>query len=281
MDILDTHHHLWQYNPVDYSWMDGRMEILRRNYLPDQLSALMPHSHVTGSIAVQARQMIEETRWLLELAERYPFIRGVVGWVDLCSPIVHQQLDEFYDHPKLVGVRHVVHDEPDDRFMYREDFRSGIRLLRDYNLNYDLLIFPRHLEAAIDLVESFPGQRFVINHLAKPAIRDRQLDPWRGLIRKLATFPDVFCKLSGMVTEASWMDWKPQDLYPYLDILFDCFGPDRLMTGSDWPVCLLAGSYARVMNILPDYMYNRGISPEDQVKVLFQTGKVFYLSGEQ
>jgi L-fuconolactonase len=213
-------------------------------------------------VAVQARQSLAESRWLLELAKAASMIRGVVGWVDLCSPNVAQELKEFAEHPKFVGVRHVVQDEPDDQFMLREDFQRGIAALRRFGLTYDLLVFPRHLPAAVALAEKFPEQPFVLDHLAKPPIKDGALSPWREQIRALAKLPNVACKVSGMVTEADWQSWRADDFKPYLDVVFEAFGPDRLMFGSDWPVCLLAGSYDRVLGLAQDYVRQFGADTE-------------------
>jgi L-fuconolactonase len=207
-----------------------------------------------GTIAVQARQMVEETAWLLELAVAHDFIKGVVGWVDLQSPELRTQLANFSRHPKLVGVRHVVHDETDDHFMLRAEFRRGIGQLREFGLTYDLLLFPKHLSVAAKLVAEFPEQPFVLDHIAKPAIRQGRVSPWREDLRRLAEFPNVCCKLSGLVTEAKWKQWRAEDFHRYLDIVVEAFGPERVMIGSDWPVCTLFGAYAPTMNIVTDYI---------------------------
>jgi L-fuconolactonase len=207
---------------------------------------------------VQARQSLDESRWLLELAEAASIIRGVVGWVDLRSPNVAQELKEFAEHPKFVGVRHVVQDEPDDQFMLREDFQRGIAALRRFGLTYDLLVFPRQLPAAVALAEKFPEQPFVLDHLAKPPIKAGAISPWREQIQALAKLPNVACKVSGMATEGDWQSWRTEDFEPYLDVVFEAFGPDRLMFGSDWPVCLLAGSYNRVLGLAQDYVRRFG-----------------------
>jgi L-fuconolactonase len=261
---LDSHQHFWCYNPAQYVWMTEQMRVLRRDYLPADLEPLLDSIGFDGSIAVQARQTIEETEWLLQLADTHHGIKGVVGWVDLCSPNLRQQLERFGRHPKLVGVRHVVQDEPDDQFMLRPEFRRGIGQLREFGLTYDLLLFPRHLPVAAKLVAEFPEQPFVLDHIAKPAIRDGQISPWREDIRQLAQFPNVCCKLSGMVTEANWKQWQPGDFQRYLDVVLDCFGPDRLMIGSDWPVCTLSGDYASTMRIVMEYL--------DQLTLLARTG---------
>ena len=200
---IDSHQHFWRYDPAHHVWMTDAMAALRRDYLPDELAPLLRASGFDGTIAVQARQLLEETEWLLALAERHSSIKGVVGWVDLCSTELTAQLERFAPHPKLVGVRHVVHDEPDDRFMLRPEFRRGIARLAEFELAYDLLLFPRHLSVAVTLVDEFEDQLFVLDHIAKPAIRDRLLAPWREDLRRLAERPNVFCKLSGMVTEAA------------------------------------------------------------------------------
>jgi L-fuconolactonase len=197
---------------------------------------------------------LEESRWLLELADRNPLIRGVVGWVDLCSERVGEQLASLAGHPKFVGVRHVVQDEPDDRFMGRANFRDGLARLRKCRLTYDILIFPKQLPAAIDLVEAFPDQPFVLDHLAKPCIRDGTISPWKERMRELAQAPHVMAKVSGLVTEANWGSWRADDFKPYLDHAFECFGVERLMYGSDWPVCLLAGSYEAVHGLMANYV---------------------------
>jgi L-fuconolactonase len=234
--------------------MTDQMGILKQDYLPRDLDPLLAGIQFDGCISVQARQNLEETRWLLELAEHHPFIKGVVGWVDLRSEQLAAQLDRFARCPKLVGVRHVVHDEPDDNFMLRPEFRRGIAQLRTFNLTYDLLLFPKHLAPAAQLVEEFPEQPFVLDHIAKPGIAEGSVSPWREDLQTLAQFPNVFCKLSGMVTEAKWKQWQPADFHRYLDIVLEAFGSSRLMIGSDWPVCTLSGDYDSVMNIVINYV---------------------------
>lgn len=249
---LDSHQHFWQFNPAEYGWMKPEWPI-RRDFLPLDCAPLLKQHDLHGCIAVQARQTIEESRWLLTLAMESPIIKGVVGWVDLRSDRVEEQLAEFAPHPRFVGVRHVVQDEPDERFMLQPDFIRGISKLKQFKLTYDLLVFPHQLPAASELVRRFPEQPFVLDHLAKPRIRDGTLSPWRDQIRGLAQFPNVSCKVSGMVTEADFTRWQPADFRPYLDIAFEAFGEDRLMFGSDWPVCLLAGNYERIFRLVDDY----------------------------
>jgi L-fuconolactonase len=228
---------------------------IRRDFLPPDLAPLLAAAGLDGSIAVQARQSLEENAFLLGLADAHPdVVKGVVGWVDLRSPRVEEQLATFAAHPKAVGVRHVVQDEPDDGFMLGTDFQRGIAALRQFDLTYDLLIYPRQLPAAIGLAQRFPGQPFVLDHLAKPPIKAGTLSPWREQIRELARLPNVHCKVSGMVTEAAWSGWKAEDFRPFLEVVVEAFGFARLMYGSDWPVALLAGSYAQVHALAKDYV---------------------------
>ena len=251
---IDSHQHFWKYNPSEQVWMTDAMEVLKRDYLPGELEPLLRSNGFDGTIAVQARQIIEETSWLLELADNYPMIKGVVGWVDLQSPELRSQLELFSSNPKLVGVRHVVHDEPDDNFMLRPQFLQGIAQLSDFGLTYDLLLFPKHLRLAVKLVEMFPQQAFVLDHIGKPAIRDGVLSPWCEDLRCLAEFPNVSCKLSGLVTEARWGKWRPAEFHRYLDIVIESFGTDRVMIGSDWPVCTLSGDYASSMLVVMEHV---------------------------
>ncbi|HTT20556.1 MAG TPA: amidohydrolase family protein [Candidatus Sulfotelmatobacter sp.] len=262
---VDAHQHFWIYNPPEYEWVDGSMEAIRRDFLPGDLEPELQRNDFHGSIAVQTRQTLEETRWLLQLAQRTPKILGVVGWVDLCSVNVRSQLDEFMRNPKLVGIRHIVQSEPDDRFLLREDFLRGVSLLAEFDLAYDILIYTKQLPVAAEFVEGFPKHRFVLDHLAKPPIKSHEIGSWAVGIQRLAAFPNVFCKLSGLVTEADWHGWKPEDITPYLNVAFESFGTSRLMIGSDWPVCLVASSYARTMDVVKDYLRNQTPATRDAV----------------
>ncbi|HEY6553843.1 MAG TPA: amidohydrolase family protein [Vicinamibacteria bacterium] len=272
--MIDSHQHFWRYAPHTHGWIDDRMGALKRDFLPGDLEPLLRAHDFSRSIAVQAAQTLDETRFLLDLAGRHDFIAGVVGWVDLRSPSVEADLQELTAHKKLKGVRHVAQDEPDDRFLVRDDVLNGISALESFSLTYDILIYPRQLPAAAELVRRFPRQRFVLDHLAKPDIRSGALSPWRELIRDLAGSSNVCCKISGLVTEASWTDWKPEDLWPYLDVVFECFRAERLMIGSDWPVCTLAGDYGRVMGVVKDYLSRR--SAAEQRAVLGATAARVY-----
>jgi L-fucono-1,5-lactonase len=251
---VDAHQHFWLYDRHEYGWIDESMAALRRDFLPADLKPELERSGFQGCVAVQARQTLEETRWLLELAERNPFILGVVGWVDLRSPGVGFELQALARESKLVGVRHVVQSEPDDRFLLQPEFLCGISILEEFDLAYDILIYAKHLAVAAEFVARFPRQRFVLDHLAKPPIKSGAVDAWERGIRKLSAFENLFCKVSGLVTEADWQAWKPEDVRPYLDVAFECFGPSRLMIGSDWPVCTVAASYSRVMDVVKDYL---------------------------
>jgi len=262
---IDAHQHFWIYNRSEYHWIDDSISALRRDFLPEHLKPELEGNGFQGSVAVQARQTMEETRWLLDLAARSQWILGVVGWADLQSPDIHSQVKSLAQNPKLVGIRHVVQSEPDDRFLLRPEFLRGVSALEEFDLAYDILIYPKHLPVAAEFVERFPRQRFVLDHLAKPPIKSGNIDSWAQGIRRLAEFPNLYCKLSGLVTEADWQHWQPEQIVPYLDVAFESFGPDRLMIGSDWPVCLVAASYARVLQVVQAYLLGQGSKCRDAV----------------
>jgi L-fuconolactonase len=267
---IDAHQHFWIYDPGEYEWIDESMASLRRDFLPADLEPHLKQAGVRGTVAVQARQSLEETRWLLGLAEESESILGVVGWVDLQSGDVGSQLAEFAGKSKFVGVRHIIQSEPDDRFLLRPAFLRGIAALEAFDLAYDILIYERHLPVAAEFVRMFPRQRFVLDHMAKPPIRagsikSGSIDSWLRGIQDLAASSNVFCKLSGLVTEADWVNWKPEEITPYLDVVFQAFGPDRLMMGSDWPVCLVAAPYERTLKLATDYLAE--YSPEAQAAI--------------
>ena len=247
---IDAHQHFWIYNPVRDSWIDESMIVLRRNFLPEDLYPVVKEQNINGTIAVQADQSEEETNFLLKLANENEWIVGVIGWVDLMSNDIEKRLEHFSSYKKLKGFRHIIQAEPDNNFMLNEKFQNGINCLRHYNFTYDILIYPRHLPAAIKLSGKYPEQKFILDHIAKPHIKKNETEPWASLIKELAQNKNVFCKISGIITEADHKNWKPKDIYPYLDIVFDYFGYDRILFGSDWPVCLLAGSYEQVKNLV-------------------------------
>ena len=250
---IDSHQHFWHYNPSQHTWMTAEMGVLKQDFLPGDLAPLLKAEGFVGTIAVQARQSLEETNWLLQLARENELIKGVVGWVDLRSPLIMDQLLAYSANRKLVGVRHVVHDEADDQFMLQPAFVKGIAALKEFNLTYDLLLFPKHIPVALKLVEMFPEQPFVVDHIAKPFIRNKTFSPWKEDLSELAKYPNVYCKLSGMVTEAVWNDWKEGDFTAYLDIVTEAFGTERIMIGSDWPVCTLSADYSSAMRIVINY----------------------------
>jgi L-fuconolactonase len=251
---IDSHQHFWKYDPVRDSWITDAMQVLKRDFLPDELVAELDANGIDASIAVQADQSENETLFLHDLAERTERIAGVVGWIDLASPRIEERLRFFSKFRKLRGFRHIAQSEPDDRFLVRPEIIQGIRQLREFGFTYDVLIYPKQLPAAIELVSHLPEQRFVLDHLAKPEIRAGNISSWASDIRAIAGSTNVYCKLSGLVTEADWRRWKPADFAPYLDVVFDAFGADRLMFGSDWPVCLVAATYRQVKQLVEDYV---------------------------
>jgi L-fuconolactonase len=261
---VDAHQHFWKYDPAQYPWIQADWP-LRRDFLPPDLGPHLRGLGFDGCVAVQARQTLEETEWLLSLAAKYDFIKCVVGWVDLRSEGLDAQLECFARNPKFKGVRHVLQDEPDDRFMLREDFLRGIVRLAKWKLTYDILIFPRHIPFATELARRFPHQPFVLDHMAKPAIAAGQFTDWARDIRELARCENVFCKMSGLVTEASWRRWKPDDFRFCLETVWTAFSEDRLMIGSDWPVCLLSGDYAETMNLALEFLAQFSAAAREKV----------------
>ena len=271
---IDSHQHFWNYSAAEYPWIGPGMERLARDYLPEDLAPLLAAEGIHGSVAVQARQSVAESHWLLKLAQAHPLVKGVVGWVDLRSERVGDDLHALAANPRFVGVRHVVQDEPDPRFVLGSDFGRGLRELHQHGLTYDLLLYPNQLPAAIELVGLVPEQPFVVDHLAKPRIVAGEIEGWERDLRAIARHDNVCCKVSGMVTEAARRGWKPDDFTPYLDVVLEAFGPARLMVGSDWPVCLLAGEYADVAAIPRDY-FGR-LSADEQAQIHGGTATRFY-----
>jgi L-fuconolactonase len=264
---IDAHQHFWKYDPVRDAWITDEMAPLKNDFLPDRLLPELAANNIAGCIAVQADQSEAETFFLLDLASRYEAIQGVVGWVDLCAANVAERLEYFSQHPKLCGFRHILQAERDDGFMLRPAFLRGIECLgsQRFGFTYDVLVYAPQLPAVIELVSRFPDQSFVIDHIAKPRIRERLRFPWAHQLRTLAENKNVYCKVSGLVTEADWRNWTAQDVTPYLDLVFEVFGVDRLMFGSDWPVCLLAASYRQVVEVIADY--TRDLPMADQEKI--------------
>ena len=274
MPVIDAHHHLWNYDTEDYAWIGPEMNVLRRDFMPADLHIEMQQAGVDGAIAVQARQTLQETEWLLSLAAPNDFMRGVVGWAPLIDAAVSDDLQRLAAQPKLKGIRHVLQDEPDDFYMLRNDFNAGITQLRRFNLVYDVLIFDRHLPQTIQFVDRHPDQVFVIDHIAKPRIREGLLSPWRENLKELARRSHCFCKLSGVLTEADWQNWRPEGIHPYLDAALDAFGPNRCLFGTDWPVLLLADSYAGWVATVKNFVSR--LSSTEQARVLGGTAAEVY-----
>lgn len=251
---IDSHQHFWRYDTARDGWIKDSMSVLKRDFLPEELEGECEANGIDATIAVQADQSEAETLFLLKLAEGSKRVAGVVGWVDLRSPRVEERLRFFSQCKKLSGFRHIAQSEPDDRFLVSLDFLRGMAQLREFGFSYDILVYPRQLGAAIELVWQFPEQRFVVDHMAKPEIKAGRRQPWATHMRTIAQNSNVYCKLSGLVTEADWHHWTLEDMIPYLDIVFEAFGPDRLMFGSDWPVCLLAASYRQVKQLIESYV---------------------------
>lgn len=242
---IDAHQHLWRYLAPGPSWMADGMEVLRRDYLLNDLRAVTTKAGVTGTIVVETERTIEETVWLSEIAASYDLIRGVVGWAPLTDPAIEFHLERVASLPKMKAIRHPIHDEADDHFVLHDDFNRGVAALKQFDLGYDILIFEKHLPQTIQFVDRHPDQVFILDHIAKPRIRDRVLSPWRENIRELARRPNVYCKISGMVTEDDWLTWSYYGLHPYIETVLEAFTPKRLMFGSDWPLVTLASSYQR------------------------------------
>jgi L-fuconolactonase len=241
---IDSHQHFWRYDATDYPWIGPEHLAIKRDFFPADLEPLLQNAGIDGCITVQARQTLEETNWLLELAAKNTFIKGVVGWLPLCDPQINQTLERYAKQSNLVGVRHIIHDEPDDQFILRADFNEGITQLAARDLVYDILIFEKHLPQTIEFVDRHPNLNFVVDHIAKPKIRAGTFDQeWQTNLTKLARRENVSCKLSGMVTEVHGPVWDRQLLAPYFETAIEAFGPDRLLFGSDWPVCLLKTDY--------------------------------------
>ena len=251
MPYIDAHQHFWKYDPIAYDWIDGEMGLLKRDFLPKDLKPLLDAGGISGCIAVQARQSLEETAFLLDLAEEHDFILGVVGWVDLQADDLEKQLDTLRSFHRLKGIRHIVQAEPDPEFLLREPFLRGVKALAKAGLVYDILVYERQLPSVVRFLERCPDQPMVLDHLGKPIIEGGPSRVWKEHIRAIAEHPQVYCKVSGLVTEADWGKWSPADFYPFLETVAEAFGPERLMVGSDWPVCLLAArDYAQVMELV-------------------------------
>jgi L-fuconolactonase len=270
---IDTHVHFWKYDKVRDAWITDNMKVLQQDYIPQTLESTLRRNGVSGCVAVQADQSEVETLFLVELSKTHDIIKGVVGWVDLQNNNLAERLQYFSQFPVIKGWRHIAQSEPDD-FLSRSSFQDGVRMLESYGYTYDILIFPKQLRSALDLVSRFPNQAFVIDHCAKPLIATKEIDEWGAIMKEIAVHPNVYCKLSGLFTEAKWKQWSPADYYPYLDVVFGAFGTDRLMFGSDWPVILLSGMYVQWKSLLEKYMEN--FPAEEKEKVFRFNATSFY-----
>ncbi len=270
---LDSHQHFWQFDPIRDNWITEDMEVIRHDFLPPDLKPLLEANGIQGCIAVQADQSETETDFLLALVEEYDFIKGVVGWVDLCSPKIHERLDHYSQFTKLKGFRHILQAEPVE-FMLKPEFQRGILALKNFGFTYDILIYPRHLPVTLHLIRNFANQAFVIDHLAKPDIKNGLFNNWEAEMKQIASFENVYCKLSGMITEADLKNWKKEEIFPYMDKVFDFFGAERLMFGSDWPVCKLAGEYDAVCGLVEGYLSK--LSMREQELVWGKNAEQFY-----
>jgi L-fuconolactonase len=262
---IDSHHHFWKYNPTEYEWINESLAAVRRDFLPPDLKLQLDKVGIDGAVSVQARQALEETNWLLDLADEHDCLNGVVGWVPLVDANVRRILDGLASRQKLKGIRHIVQAEPDDDFILRDDFHAGVRMLAEYGLSYDILIYERHLPQAIQFVDRHPSQVFILDHLAKPRAKDQLIEPWRTNIRRIAQRENVYCKVSGLVTEANWKNWTEAQLSGYLETVLNAFSPRRVMFGSDWPVCLVASSYEKWFEVVSRFCEK--LSPDEQARI--------------
>ena len=272
--IIDSHHHFWKYNPIEYDWIDEPMKVIRKNFLPENLELTISEAGVDGVISVQARQSVEETDWLIGMAHQNDFIKGVVGWLPLMEANIEDDLDKYSGDKILKGLRHVIQGETDPEFILRKDFNRGISLLRKFSLVYDILIVERQLHNTIRFADQHPDQVFVLDHIAKPLIGKNELSPWKDNIRELARRENVNCKISGMVTEADFENWTPAQLQPYFDVVLEAFGPDRVLFGSDWPVCLVATTYKNWMALVQKNLSE--LSKPEQAKIMGENAVRIY-----
>jgi L-fuconolactonase len=272
MLIIDSHQHFWKYNPDKFPWIDSSMQVLQQNFLPGDFLKDTSNIKVTGSVAVQARQTEEENFFLLTLAKDFDFIKGIVGWLDLKAPDLERKIDKLIGEPKFKGLRHVLQDEPDPGLMLNPDFISGVRKLKDYHLTFDILVLSRQLPQVLQLLDRLEGQKLVLDHIGKPKIKEGEFDSWLQNLEKLAAFPNLYIKISGMVTEADWKKWLPSQLFIYLDEIYRLFGPDRILFGSDWPVCKLAANYNQVFEVVDYFARERDCTE----KFFYQNAHDFY-----
>lgn len=272
--IIDSHQHFWHYKPAKHAWIDDNMAVIRKDFMPSDLEVVYQENGIDGCVAVEADQTLAETDFLLKLASEHDFIKGVVGWVDLRNNTIETTLEIYSQHQKLKGFRHVVQGEADHNFLLRPQFMMGISLLKKFNFTYDILILPHQLGAALEFVKQFPNQKFVIDHIAKPYIKDGFYDGWAVLMKEIAKHDNVSCKVSGMITEADYKLWTPEQIKPYMELVLEAFGPERLLFGSDWPVCLVAGNYSKVKRVVTDFISE--LSANEQAQIMGRNAINFY-----
>ena len=271
---IDSHQHFWKYEPIKHHWIDDEMAVIRRDFLPDDLKKVYTENAIDGCVAVQADQTLAETDFLINLAKENDFIKGVVGWADLRDENIEEVLATYASTKKLKGWRHVVQGEADHNFLMRQNFLNGISYLEKYQYTYDILVFPHQLGATLEFVKQFPHQKFVIDHIAKPYIKDGYFEGWAVLMKEIAKQENVYCKISGMITEADYKEWKPEQIHPYMNVVLNVFGSNRLMYGSDWPVCLVAGNYQQVKELVTNFIGT--LSSNEQEAIMGKNAISFY-----
>ena len=272
--VIDSHQHFWHYEPVKHDWIDDDMAVIRQDFLPTDLKVVYEANGIDGCVAVQADQTLAETDFLVKLSQNHDFIKGIVGWVDLRSHDVKQQLQIYNEHKIIKGFRHVVQGEPDHNFLLRPNFLNGIAALQEFGYTYDILVFPHQLGAVLEFVKRFPNMNFVIDHIAKPYIKDGFYHGWAAHMQEIAKHENVYCKISGMITEADYSSWTPESLRPYMQLALKAFGTKRLMFGSDWPVCLVAGNYKQVKTLVTDFISI--LSNNEQQDIMANNAIKFY-----
>ncbi len=272
--VIDSHQHFWKYEPQKHSWIAENMSVIRKDFLPADLKKVYEENGIDGCVAVQADQTLAETDFLLELSHQNDFIKGIVGWVDFRSNSIDEVLEKYSQYTKVKGFRHIVQGEADHNFLLRPNFLRGISYLEKYEYTYDILVFPHQLGATLEFVKQFPHQKFVVDHIAKPYIKDGFYTGWATLMKELAKVPNVHCKLSGMITEADYKKWTSQQIVPYMEVVLNAFGPERLMFGSDWPVCLVAGKYSQVLHLVTDFIAT--LSSSEQQAIMGGNAILFY-----
>lgn len=271
---IDSHQHYWNFDPVKDAWITDEMQAIQRDFYPAEVWPLMQRNGIEGCVAVQADQSEAETIFLLDLARQQAFIKGVVGWIDLRSPGLEQRLDYFSQYPLLKGFRHIVQAEPDDAFLLRDDFCRGIRRLSGFDYTYDILIYPKHIKTALEFVRRFDEQRCMVDHIAKPVIKRREIEQWKADISGFKEQDHVYCKMAGLVTEGDWAHWTAADFVPYMDVILETFGPDRIVFGSDWPVCLTGASYDQICGLTEQLLHT--LSADEQDKIWGRNAITFY-----